>query len=131
MSWTIFSVSRTFARSVPRNANSSTASSRSWIRSSAVSGRSSRAKQAPAHRCDRPVDLVQQRSAPAALDGFDHLEVAEGGRIDDEAICAGAKRDVPDVREIDFLCVPQVLNERARGPGRRRMILEPKASKTL
>ena len=44
MSCTALSVSRTLARSVVRNANSSTASSRSWIRSIATSGRSSQAR---------------------------------------------------------------------------------------
>ena len=83
MSWTAFSVSRSLARSVVRNANSSTASSRSWMRSSDSSGRSSqRAQQPAAHRRHRAIDLVQQRSGPAAVGAFDHLEVAQRRRID-------------------------------------------------
>ena len=56
ISCTPFSVSRIFARSVLRNANSSTASSRSWIRSIASSGRSSHV------RSNRPPIEVSVRS---------------------------------------------------------------------
>ena len=59
-SWTPLSVSRNLPRSVERNASSSTASSRSRMRSSAQGPQQPRAQQAAAHRRDRSIDLVQQ-----------------------------------------------------------------------
>ncbi len=125
MSWIVFSVSRTLARSVDRNANSSTASSRSWIRSSESSGRSNQP------RMSRPPIDVTVRSISSSSDpvrppvvASDHLEIAQRGRIDHQAVGAGAERDLAQVREIRLLCLPQVLHERARGADRRRVIVE-------
>ena len=128
MSCTIFSVSRTFARSVLRNAKSSTASSRSWMRSSASSGRSSQA------RISRPPIGVTVRSiscssdpVASAVGGLDHLEVPQRGRIDDHAVGAGAERDLADVGEIRLLRVAQVLDQRAGRAGGGRAIVQPEA----
>ncbi len=132
MSWIVLSVSRSLARSVDRNASSSTASSRSWIRSSATSGRSSQARRSrPPIERHRPVDLVQQRAGRAAVDGFDHFEVAQRGRIDEQAVGAGAKRDLAHVREIRLLRVAQVVDERAGGAHRGRTIVEAESGEAL
>ena len=89
-SWTLFSSSRNLPRSVLRNANSSTASSRSRMRSSETSGRSSHARsRRPAHRRHRAVDLVQQRSVAPAVHRFDHFQVAERDGVDEQAVGGG------------------------------------------
>ena len=100
-----------------RKANSSTASRRSWMRSSATSGRSSqRAQQARAHRrsaSDRARDSSDPSRPPSAPSS--DLEVAERHRIDEQAVAALAPADGADVREIDLLRVAQVLDQRAGG----------------
>jgi hypothetical protein len=73
------------------------------------------AQQPAAHRRDRAIDLLQQRSRPPAVARLDHLEVLQRGRIDEEAVGAGAEGDVADVREIRLLRVAQVLHQRAGG----------------
>ena len=95
MSWIDFSVSRSLTRARcrgtrsprPRRADPGCARARR-------SGRSSqRAQQPAAHRRDRAIDLVQQRAGPPAVRGLDHLEVPQRGRIDEQAVGAGAERD--------------------------------------
>ena len=65
-SWTARSVSRSRPRSVALKANSSTASSRSWMRSSAVSGRISqaRSRRAPITVCVRSSTDSSEPSRP-------------------------------------------------------------------
>ena len=103
MSWIDLSVSRSLTRAVLRNAKSSTASSRSWMRSSATSGRSSHA------RSSRPPIGVIVRSiscssdpVAAAVRRLDHLEVAaassdrrSGSRRRCGTRCRGRARDPP------------------------------------
>ena len=74
-----------------------------------------RAQQPAAHRRHRAIDLVQQRSGAAAVGGFDDLEVPQRGRIDEQAVGAGAEGDLADVREVGLLRVAQVVHERAGG----------------
>ena len=99
------------------------------MRSSASSGRSSHA------RSSRPPIAVTVRSiscssdpVAAAVGRLEHLEVAQRRRVDEQAVGAGAKRDLADVREVGLLRVAQVLHERAGGADRGRdAILEPEA----
>ena len=90
-----------------------------------------RAQEPAAHRRHRAVDLVQQRSGAAAVGGVDHLEVAERGRIDEEAVGAGAKRNLTDVRKIGLLRVAQVVDERAGRANGGGPILETKPEEAL
>ena len=82
------------------------------------------AQQPSAHRRDRAIDLVQQRAGAAAVLRLDHLEVPQRRRIDEQAVGAGAERDVAHVREIGLLRVAQVLHERAGGGHGGRTIVE-------
>ena len=125
-SWTARSVSRSRPRSVALKANSSTASRRSWIRSSAVSGRISQARSAPrAHHRLRPIEHRQQRAVAAALGALEDLEVAERHRIDQQAVLPLAPADGADVGEVDLLRVAQVLDQRAGGARRGGMAVQP------
>ena len=90
-----------------------------------------RAQETAAHRGHRAIDLVQERSGPAPVGRVEHLEVAQRGRVDEEAIGTGAKRDLADVREIGLLRVAQVVDERAGRPNRGGPILETKPEQAL
>ena len=90
-----------------------------------------RAQQPAAHRRHRAVDLVQQRSGAPAVGGVDHLEVAQRRRIDEQAVGAGAERDLTDVGEIGLLRVAQVVDERAGRAHRRGPILEAEPEQAL
>ena len=48
------------------------------------------AEQPPAHRRDRAIDFVEQRSLRSALAAGDHLEVLQRDRIDDETVRASS-----------------------------------------
>ena len=89
------------------------------------------AEQAPAHRGDRPIDLVEQRSSTAAVSCVDDLEIPERGRIDDHAVGGGPKRNLADVREVRLLGVAQVLHQRAGRAGGGGAIVEPEPVQRL
>ena len=109
---------------VPRRA-----SSRSWIRSSASSGRSSqvRSSRPPIGR-ERAIDFVEQRSVRGR-----HRPLRSTSRllsvIGSMTIASAPVRNVivADVRQIGLLRLAQVLHERAGGARRRAMIFEPEA----
>ena len=88
-------------------------------------------QQPPAHRRHRAIDLVQQRSGAAAVGRLDDVEVPERGRVDDQAVGAGAVRNLADVREIGLLRVAQVLDQRACGADRGVVALETEAGQAL
>ena len=89
------------------------------------------AQQASAHRGERSIDLLQQRPVPAAIRGFDDLEVPERGRIDDHRVGAGPKGQVADVREFGLLRFAEVVHERAGRARRRGTIFQAKADERL
>ncbi len=72
-----------------------------------------RAQHAAAHRGDRAIDLVQQRSPGAAVAARDHLEVLQRDRIDDQAVGARSVGDAAHVREVRLLRVAEVGDQTA------------------
>ena len=89
------------------------------------------AQQPPPHRRDRAIDLVQQRSGAPAIDGLDHFEVPERGRIDQHAVRPGAERDLAHVRQVRLLGVAQVVHKRAGGARGGGVIFEAEAPQAL
>ena len=89
------------------------------------------AEHPSAHRGHRPVDLDQERAGRAAVDGFEDLEIAQRSGIDDQAVGAGAKRDLAHVREISLLRVAKIVDERAGGAHRGRALFEAKPGEAL
>ena len=83
-----------------------------------------RAEHASAHRRDRAVDLVQQRSVASALHRFDDFQVPERDGVDQEAVGGRLERNRADVREVRFLRVAQVVEQRAGGGHRGAMAVE-------
>ena len=73
------------------------------------------AEQSSAHRRDRSIDLVQQRSLRTAFAAGHDLEVFQRDRIDDEAVAARAIADGAHVGEVGLLRVSQIADERAGG----------------
>ena len=86
-----------------------------------------RTEQTPAHRGDRAIDFLEQRSLRTTLAPGDDLEVLQRDRIDDETVGAGPVGDGSDVREVGLLRVAQVGHQRSGGLDRRRPAVEPEA----
>ena len=117
-SWTVFSTSRNLPRSVERNASSSTASSRSRMRSSDDERtQQPGAEQPAAHRRDGAIDLVQQRPLRPALAAGDDLEMLQRDRIDEQAVGGRLVADGAHVREVGLLRVAEVRDAARRRPG--------------
>ena len=131
-SWIDFSVSRALPRSVVFTASSSTASRRSRIGSSAVSGRSSqvRSSRLPIGVTVRSISSSSDPAA-AAVHRLHDLEMLERRRIDLQAVGQLAKPDAAHVRELRLLRIAQVAHERAAGADRGLAPLEPKAFEAL
>ena len=86
-SCTLFRTSRNLPRSVLRNANSSTASRRSRMRSSDDERpQQPRAQQTAGHGRDRAIDLVKQRAVAAAVHRLDDLQMLQRDGVDQQAI---------------------------------------------
>ena len=83
------------------------------------------AQQAGAHRRDRAVDLVEQRSLRSAFAAGDDLEVLQRDRIDDQAVGGRLVADGADVREVGLLRVAQVADQPAGRLHRRDPAVEP------
>ena len=125
-SCTCFKTSRNLPRSVLRKANSSTASRRSRMRSSDDErAQQPRAQQAPGHGGDRPIDLVEQGALAAAVHRFDDFEMLERDRVDEQAVGRCLVGDAADVREVGFLRVAQIVEQRAGGRHGGRVSVEP------
>ena len=123
-----FKTSRNLPRSVLRNANSSTASRRSRMRSSETRGRSSQAaQQAAGHGGHRAIDLVKQGAVAAALHRFDDFEMLERDSINQQAVGRRLVRDAAHMCEVGLLRVAQVVEQCAgrRHGERMRVETEP------
>ncbi len=129
----LFSTSRNLPRSVLRNANSSTASRRSRMRSSETSGRSSQARsRRPAIGGDRAVDLVQQRAVAAAVHRLDDFEVLERDGVDEQAVGRGLVRDrSARARGRPSACRADSEAARRRPTRQRRGVSRPNPSRPL
>ena len=84
-----------------------------------------RAQQAPGHDGHRSIDLVQQRPLAAAVHRLDDFEVLERDRVDQQAVGRCLVGDAADVREIGFLRVAQIVEQRAGRRHGRRVSIEP------
>src|SRR5207237_489913 len=70
------------------------------------------------------------RAGAAALRAFDNLEVLQRGRIDQQPVAALAVPNGAHVGEVEFLCAPQVVYERACGGDRGAVSLQAEAFET-
>ena len=86
--------------------------------------RQPRAQQPRAHGRLRPIQHRQQRPLAPATRAFEHLEVANRHRVDEQRVAALAPADGAHVREIHLLRVAQVGDQRAGGARRRRSAVE-------
>ena len=74
-----------------------------------------RAQKSAADRRHRRIDLPEQRSVAAALGSFQHLEMLQRRRIDEQRIRALPEGNRPDVRQVDLLRAAEMVDERACG----------------
>ena len=84
-------------------------------------------EQAAANRRDGPVELVEQGSFAAAFGSVEDLQMLERRPIDQQRIGALAVDHGANVREIDLLGRPQIVDERARGRDSEGMPIEPES----
>ncbi len=82
------------------------------------------AQRPAAHRGDRPVDLVQEGPAPAALAGLHHLEVPQRDGIDHQRVGRLPEGGGAHVREVHLLRVAQVADQPAGRANGKRVRLE-------
>ena len=73
---------------------------------------------------------MKQRALAAALHRFDDLEVLQRDRVDQQAIGRRLVGDAPDVREIGFLRVAQVVEQGAGGGHGGRVAVEAESFET-
>ena len=83
-----------------------------------------RAEQPSPHRRDGAIQFVEQGSRTPAIHAFDHVEMAQCDRVDEQRVGGDAPRDVAYVRQVHTLRVTEVSDNCARRRRRRRGIVE-------
>ena len=86
-----------------------------------------RAQQASRHGRDRPIDLVEQRALAAAIHRLDDFQMLQRDRVDEQAVGRRLVGNAADVREVGFLRVAQIVEQRACGRHGGRVSVEPEA----
>ena len=71
-----------------------------------------RPKQPSRHRRHGAVDFMEQRTVPSAFERFHHFEMFQCDRINQEVVGGRFVCDAADVRELGFLRVAQVVEQR-------------------